>query len=879
MVPRDEALAGLGRDAESVLERLTEARLVSVIKLHRGEAPRVELTHGSLIHTWHTLASLVERGEDEHRLVEEANQAADLWAKRGRRREELWRGQALRDAERHLSGAELPGAVMEFLRASDQEEQQNTARRRFVRIGSMLALGLVTAVALVASVVIIEQRAGEEAAKQRALARAVAAERLASTRALAAARAALNRRDPSAARHHLLQALISYDHPGAPLLWHEISHMALRAHDTDVAATPPSPRARVRKLSAAGMELFVDDEGVVLLTSGSSKPERVLPAPPATIHALAMATDRVAVLVDGALLAGSTERLHSFDIPHPAESIAFDDGGLLVVEGGGERTWWDVTRAPLVRAGHPGAVHAIASMGDGVTVTIDGRGTWRRFDDTGLSRAHPWGLARPDLVALSPDGRDVAAVTRGALVIWSPPGAPRVIGDQADATALALSNDGLLAVAGRERVALWDTERGRVVRTVTTGTAVAAVAVDDDRLVVADREGGIRVFDGVEPGEALPSSARATALSIGGTTLAIARSEHVEVVSLSSDARRTLPFPGVVALSVDADGTIVVGTGRGTLDRLDASDGRPVSGGIVLMPDGELLTTRGRRTAGERIVDRPAADRARWMKAARKEGRLARQLEDGAPLCMLTVNGELAIWSTGADRLMGEHPVAGVVDVVGLPSACAARSDSGVVLSSGGEPHALDVGAPSAIGWAEQRLLVATNDAVITFSESGDPLERHHLPRADVSAVTQRGSTIVVGHRDGQLTWLETVDGTAVVRTAAAPRAVTALSAGPAHSIVAGHADGTLAIHGDDGSVVWRAQLDGAVDHLRYRAGDLVAASRRGDLRRWSFEGIDVGRCALLATLLQEAGAPGGQRPLTPSLPDGHPCRDEARSR
>ncbi|HHH27344.1 MAG TPA: hypothetical protein ENK57_03200 [Polyangiaceae bacterium] len=910
LVPRDEALAGLGRDAESVLERLTEARLVSVIKLHRGEAPRVELTHDSLIHTWQTLGSIVERGEDEHRLVEEASQAADLWAKRGRRPEELWRGQALRDAERHLSRAQLPQPVMEFLRASDHNEQQLATRRRLVTIGSIAALAAIAAVAIIASLVIVRQRAEEEAAKQEAVARAVGAERLAATEALIAARAALQRRDPAAAREHLARALIAHDHPGARLLWHELEHTALRTRVTGITDPSPTPRrsARRGKLIAKGATLtldedgtlhrrnegddapriwrddvrlaaadpetpdvaVVDDDGVVLLSTRSTSAPRVVSAPRSTIHDVAVAPGRLAVWTEGAVLAGHPHQLHPLDVPHAVESIAFDEDGLLVLSGDGQRSWWDVTRAPLRRPGPSTIAHAVASIEDAALATVDGSGTWRRLEGGRVTRAHSSGLSRVDAVAMTPDGRVVAALAHRALALWRPGAPRRIIDGDSDATVLAIGTDGRLAAATPDRIALWDAEGKRTTSAIVVGPTITAVALDGERLVVADSSGRVTPWNGTKRGEPLPlAPAPVTALALRGDTLAVARPERIDVVALSSGRERTLPIARATALAIDHRGAIIVGATDGSVDRIDARDGRPIGGAIGLMPDGELITTPS-------IGASDSKDAPRWVRAARREGALARQLADGAPLCMLTTRGELAIWSTGADRPMGKYPIAGLVDVVGLPSACAARSAGAVLLSSGAKPQPLVETSPSAIGWAEQRLLVAAGGEILTFSESGERLESHDFAGDRASAVTQMGSTIVVGHDDGRLTWLETVDGSARTFTGGSTRAATALVAGPSGAVVAGYEDGVIVIQGDDGARLWRAELDGAVTHLRFDGTTLAVATRRGDRALWSFEELDQERCALLAELNADVSALGsvtGQAMVRPELPHDHPCR------
>ena len=146
-----EALEGVGDEAEQVLARLTDARLVVVTTRGGAEdaAATLELAHESLIWSWGTLARWLDETREERGFLAEVGQAAELWDKRGRRPEELWRGTALGDALRARArcSTALPGRVADFLREAELRDQSRARRKRRM-IG--LAVGSSAAVAVVA---------------------------------------------------------------------------------------------------------------------------------------------------------------------------------------------------------------------------------------------------------------------------------------------------------------------------------------------------------------------------------------------------------------------------------------------------------------------------------------------------------------------------------------------------------------------------------------------------------------------------------------------------------------------------------------------------------------------------------------------------------
>lgn len=133
LVSRAELLEGFGQDGEEVLRRLVAGRAV-IIRRGRSTADGdVELVHESLVSNWTRLARWLEESREELSFFEEVGQAAELWDKRGRPKEEVWRGPALQEAL--LKAAKvpvLPERIKAFLEAGNRRERRGTKRRRTV---------------------------------------------------------------------------------------------------------------------------------------------------------------------------------------------------------------------------------------------------------------------------------------------------------------------------------------------------------------------------------------------------------------------------------------------------------------------------------------------------------------------------------------------------------------------------------------------------------------------------------------------------------------------------------------------------------------------------------------------------------------------------
>ncbi len=156
-------LDGLGSQAEAVLRRLVESRLVAVqaAKAAQGEGTQLELAHEALIGSWTTLARWIDESRHELAFVAEVSQAAELWQQRGHSPNELWQGRALAEALIKLErcSTEMPELARRFLAKAERRQARQQRRRRWL-------MALVTAGALAIAAVVILQK--QEADHQRA---------------------------------------------------------------------------------------------------------------------------------------------------------------------------------------------------------------------------------------------------------------------------------------------------------------------------------------------------------------------------------------------------------------------------------------------------------------------------------------------------------------------------------------------------------------------------------------------------------------------------------------------------------------------------------------------------------------------------------------
>ncbi|MFH0903254.1 MAG: protein kinase, partial [Pseudomonadota bacterium] len=181
--------AGLGPGVDEVLDKLTQARLLTVRAARssrrqsggaggsrrrggNGDEAVLELVHESLVRTWGRLARWLEEGREDVAFLAEATQAAELWEQRGRRHEEVWQGDALRDAKSKVArlGTVAPELVVRFLDAGVRKERNARRKRKgLLSVAIVMLAGVAVASMLVAQVTSTQKERAErrEAEAQR----------------------------------------------------------------------------------------------------------------------------------------------------------------------------------------------------------------------------------------------------------------------------------------------------------------------------------------------------------------------------------------------------------------------------------------------------------------------------------------------------------------------------------------------------------------------------------------------------------------------------------------------------------------------------------------------------------------------------------------
>ena len=465
---RSELLAGLP-GAEEVLDRLTSGRLLSIRrKLGDGAAVAaaaeddslLELAHESLIQSWARLARWIDESREELAVLRELSEAARLWERRGRRAEEVWQGEALKEAWRTVSRGttEVPREVRRFLEQGRSRERRQRARRR-----ARLVLGGAVLVSIaVAAVIVAVVLAGQK--RQEQLQRAEAQRE--------SARSAMLGGDLLEARAKLRASLEAADSAQTRLLWWRLSR---------------DPLVWRRTLGAPVWSTDYSPDGKLVAAAVADK----------AIH----------------LFDPRTHELHRRLRGHRDQvlAVAFSPDGRSLASGSwnGEVWLWDVRTGAgrPVKGKHGGAVWAVSFGPRGRRVASGSYDqTVRIWDVTSRQqlrelRGHGSGVYG---VAFHPDGKLLASGSHDQSVrIWDlrSGGKGRVLrGHRKAVHQVAISPNGkLLASAGADRtVRLWDLETGLQRRVLSGfGAEVSGVGFSPDSRLVAtgSYDKSVRVWD------------------------------------------------------------------------------------------------------------------------------------------------------------------------------------------------------------------------------------------------------------------------------------------------------------------------------------------------------------------------------------------------
>jgi WD40 repeat protein/serine/threonine protein kinase len=542
---RSALLADLPREAEEVLERLIQGRLLSVRKGLAGEPlapeePQLELAHESLIASWARLSRWIDEGREELAFLAEVEQAAGIWDRRGRPEEEVWRGRALQEALlRAERSPELPERAAAFLEAAKQKEERQHRRRRRQLVAAGVALAIVAVVSVVVAMTLA--RKSREAAAQRDLARArqAAAQREGVLGALAQG-------DLLQAWSKLRSSLETEDSPLARALWTRLARRQdLWSHQLggNVYAAAFSPDGR--QVAAA-----CQDKSIYIFDARTAR-YRVLRGHDDQVFAAAFSPD-------GTRLA----------------SGAWD----------GEVRLWELrTGAVKLLPGHKAAVWRVTFSSDGRRLASASWDRTARLWDLAGARSVRVLRGHEDRVygvAFSPDGETLA--TAGAdrkLLLWSTSSGKllrTLLGHEKRVYEVSWSPDGdTLASAGLDRtIRLWDPRSGKPRRTIrgpSSGVYGLAFSPDGEALASSGWTGhGVAL---------VPLSARGRPARLG------AHDERVYSVAFSPD--------GKALASGGSDKTLRLWRVGATPPDRELPPHHGVTWGVAFSPDGQTIASGG----------------------------------------------------------------------------------------------------------------------------------------------------------------------------------------------------------------------------------------------------------------------------------------------
>ncbi len=637
-LPKVACLAGLGSEAEPVLTRLTQARLVVSTQRAResGGQAMLELAHDALIGSWGTLARWLDESREELAFVHEAGQAAALWDKRGRLPEELWRGEALSDALRRLgrTTTELGAVTREFLAAASERERQRVRHKRILHGSLLVGTALLAAVFAVVAWVVGEKE--REATRQRDLAEHQRAATLRES-----ARAALSQGNVLEARAKLRLALDVEDDPAARALFWQLSQNPIvwqKKLGDRVFGVSFTADAREVVAGCADEAIYVFDRvtGAMRVLHGNGDQVLGVAMAPSGAQLFTMSTG-------GAVRAWDTDetsplRLLGAHAQRPTAIRVSPDGASVATAShdGTVRIW------PTSPTGSPRVIELGGEVGavdfepkSARVVAAVGAKLWSIAAD-GTKREEPGrGGANVSALRVSPDGAQIAVGRSDGRVSLVPLGGEgeRVLEGHLGAVwSVAFDGDGRHLASGGDdgTLRLWDATTGRLVLSLLAHEEqVTGVDLSHDGryAVTGSFDGTVRVWDlhtggaraatgGTSPlyGHAALSEplagARGLAFSPDGKTIAAGSYDgRVRLWNVAAaEVERTLVGHSgrIFEVAFSHDGNVLASSSADRSARLwsvaTGSELRVLAGhagpvvGVAFSPDDQLLATGSKDT-------------------------------------------------------------------------------------------------------------------------------------------------------------------------------------------------------------------------------------------------------------------------------------------
>jgi WD40 repeat protein len=573
--PRSALIEGLHEPGDRVLNHLTQSRLVSARRTEdMDEQDAVfEFAHESLLNEWPTLSRWLDESREEIVFLNEVEQAAALWDKRGRRTPELWTGDALRNAigARSRATTPIPEVVQEFIEEGSKRDAQIRLRRRFWSISLPLILAVVALVFAFQKYEADYQRDAAQTQQEQAFLQqeqAVKAQALAEGQRVEAllenARGAQERQRPLEARAKLRMAVEQTSNivPAMRGLWWQLIQDPLEWSQDLATVLYETAWAPNGDLIAVGTQ-----NKTIYLFDSATKATKILRDPRDQVHGLAFSPESK-LLVSG----DSSGYLYVHDT---------SSGQLLHQWQGHKNRVSDVTYHPTSGA--------IASAGDDGFIRIWEPDTQKEI------RSLPF---HTQDIRFNPEGTLLAAGNKERAGLWKVNDWSPVLTGKKGPFGVRVafySEDNLLATGGVDgKVRLWSSLTGELLQVMGENAMPinALITSPGSSKLISCHATHLQVWNGkTGTGEGmfrLPSTLSAALSPDGKRVVSVGGDKHVRVWTVdrfdSASFERTHSALATVAFSPDGESLMSAGI-DGTLGFWGVQSGA-LDGGFRDQPEG-----------------------------------------------------------------------------------------------------------------------------------------------------------------------------------------------------------------------------------------------------------------------------------------------------